>query len=131
VLETEVTGIHSDLDAEGGITLSPSILDRAGASRAMLTPMQVFVGVEGGAADARTAALDDGADPADRNDYIDDDRVEAIRGPLEDAVSPYLVVQVQDREEFGSVATSSIDALLGIVYALLGLAVVISILGII
>ena len=131
VLQTEVTGIHSDLDGEGGITLSPSILDRAGASRAMLTPMQIFVGVEGGAADARAAAIEDGADPADRNDYLDEPRVESFRGPLEDAVSPYLVVQVQDREEFGSVATASIDGLLGIVYALLGLAVVISILGIV
>ena len=130
-LETEVTGIHGDMDGEGGITLSPSILDRAGATRAMLTPMQVFVGVDGGAADARAAALADGASPGDRNDYIDEDAVEAVRGPLEDAVAPYLVVQVQDREQFGSVATSSIDALLGIVYALLGLAVVISILGII
>lgn len=131
VLQTEVTGIHSDLDGEGGITLSPSILDRAGASRTMLTPMQIFVGVEGGAADARAAAIEDGADPADRNDYLDEPRVESFRGPLEDAVSPYLVVQVQDREEFGSVATASIDGLLGIVYALLGLAVVISILGIV
>ena len=131
VLQTEVTGIHSDLDGEGGITLSPSILDRAGASRAMLTPMQIFVGVEGGAADARAAAIEDGADPADRNGYLDEPRVESFRGPLEDAVSPYLVVQVQDREEFGSVATASIDGLLGIVYALLGLAVVISILGIV
>ena len=119
------------MDGEGGITLAPSILDRAGASRAMLTPMQIFVGVEGGAADARAAAIEDGADPADRNDYLDEPRVESFRGPLEDAVSPYLVVQVQDREEFGSVATASIDGLLGIVYALLGLAVVISILGIV
>src|SRR5699024_4115959 len=66
-----------------------------------------------------------------RNDYIDTESVEAIRAPLEEAVAPYLVVQVQDREEFGSVATASIDGLLGIVYALLGLAVVISILGIV
>ncbi len=131
VLRTEVTGIHEDMDGEGGITLSPSILDRAGASRSMLTPMQIFVGVKGGAADARAAAIADGADPADRNNYIDEGAVESIRGPLEDAVAPYLVVQVQDREEFGNVATTSIDALLGIVYALLGLAVVISILGII
>lgn len=131
ILDTEVTGIHSDIDGEGGITLSPSILDRAGASRAMLTPMQIYVGVEGGSADARAAALDDGADASERNDYIDADRVESLRGPLEEAVAPYLVVQVQDREEFANFAAASVDALLGIVYALLGLAVVISILGII
>ena len=130
-LPVEVTGIHEASDNDAGITLSPSILDRAGASRAMLTPMQVFIGVESGAADARAAAIADGAAPEDRNDYIDAESVEAIRAPLEEAVAPYLVVQVQDREEFGSVATSSVDALLGIVYALLGLSVVISILGII
>lgn len=131
IIDTTVTGIYSATDADGGIILSPSILERAGASRAMLTPMQMFVSVEGGAADARAAAIADGADPADRGDYIDRDAVESVRGPLEDAVAPYLIVQVQDREQYASIATTSIDAMLGIVYALLGLAVVISILGII
>lgn len=128
-LPTPLTGIHSN-GTEGGITMSPSILERVGAPRSMITPMQIFVGVEGGAGDARAQAIAAG-DPDGRDSRIDTDRVESMRAPIEEAVAGYLVVQVLDREEFGSIAAASIDVMLGIVYALLGLAVVISILGIV
>ncbi|WP_295626461.1 ABC transporter permease [uncultured Corynebacterium sp.] len=129
-LQTSLTGIHADGSDGGTLTLSPSILDRAGASRAILSPMQVFVGVDGGAGDATRAATEAG-NPDDRADYIDEESVSSARAPIEEAVAGFLVVQVLDREEFGSIASGSIDIMLGIVYALLGLAVVISILGIV
>nr|WP_040509592.1 FtsX-like permease family protein [Gordonia soli] len=50
---------------------------------------------------------------------------------LEDATADYLTVQVQDREQFKSSISSQIDQMLAVLYAMLGLALVIAILGII
>jgi putative ABC transport system permease protein len=54
-----------------------------------------------------------------------------LRSNLETATDPYYVVQVQDREQFKGQQATQINGLLGILYALLALAIVIAILGII
>ncbi|MBD0324028.1 MAG: FtsX-like permease family protein, partial [Aldersonia sp.] len=52
----------------------------------------------------------------------------AMRTALEQATDPYVVVQVQDREEFKGAQAKQIDTLLAVLYGLLALAVVIAIL---
>ncbi|NIL76479.1 FtsX-like permease family protein [Rhodococcus sp. B10] len=54
-----------------------------------------------------------------------------LRADLENAVKPFVVVQVQDREEFKGAQSQQIDTLLAVLYGLLALAVVIAILGIV
>lgn len=54
-----------------------------------------------------------------------------VRSELETATEKYVVVQVQDREEFKGTQGQQINTLLAILYGLLALAVVIAILGII
>ncbi|MFW0783087.1 FtsX-like permease family protein [Gordonia sp. CPCC 206044] len=54
-----------------------------------------------------------------------------LRSGLEDATDSYLTVQVQDREEFKSSISSQIDQMLATLYAMLGLALLIAVLGII
>lgn len=61
----------------------------------------------------------------------DAEDIAAARSTLSQALADYLIVQVQTPEEFTNQAMQSIDTLLGIVYAMLALAVTISILGII
>lgn len=55
----------------------------------------------------------------------------ALRDSLDDATKSFLTVQVQDRDQFKSSASSQIDQMLAILYAMLGLALVIAVLGII
>ena len=55
----------------------------------------------------------------------------ALRGDLEKASDPFLVVQVKDRDEFKGEQAQQIDMLLAVLYGLLALAVVIAILGIV
>jgi putative ABC transport system permease protein len=57
--------------------------------------------------------------------------LESLRAGLEQATNNYYVVTVQNREEFKGSVASEIDGLLGLLYGLLGLAIVIAILGII
>ncbi len=54
-----------------------------------------------------------------------------LRSALTTATDPYLVVKVQDKDEFKGSQATAINQLLGILYALLALAIVIAILGII
>ncbi|AOW92029.1 hypothetical protein BFN03_03135 [Rhodococcus sp. WMMA185] len=54
-----------------------------------------------------------------------------LRGELESATKRFVVVQVQDREEYKGAQGQQIDAILAILYGLLALAVVIAILGIV
>lgn len=106
----QVTGIFKDTADPGQVFIvSPHALTKAGANPAMLIPMQVYV------------------DVADKSP----EGIEKMRSNLENAVADYLVAQVMNVEEFGNIASASINTMLGIVYALLGLAVIISILGII
>ena len=55
----------------------------------------------------------------------------ALRAGLERATDQFLVVQVQNRQEFKGTVAAQIDSLLAILYGLLGLAIVIAILGIV
>ncbi len=57
--------------------------------------------------------------------------LDTLRADLESATKPFVVVQVQDREEFKGAQSQQIDTLLAVLYGLLALAVVIAILGII
>lgn len=57
--------------------------------------------------------------------------LDTLRADLEAATKPFIVVQVQDREEFKGSQSQQIDTLLAVLYGLLALAVVIAILGII
>lgn len=54
-----------------------------------------------------------------------------LRTDLETATKPFVVVQVQDREEFKGSQSQQIDTLLAVLYGLLALAVVIAVLGIV
>lgn len=54
-----------------------------------------------------------------------------LRTNLEDATSSFLTVQVQDRQEFKGSVSEQIDSMLVTLYAMLGLALVIAVLGII
>jgi putative ABC transport system permease protein len=55
----------------------------------------------------------------------------SLRTGLENATDPYLVVKVQTKQEFKGDRATAINQLLGILYGLLGLAIVIAVLGII
>ncbi|MGL4305830.1 MAG: ABC transporter permease [Mycobacteriaceae bacterium] len=57
--------------------------------------------------------------------------LQQLRDDLEDRTDKFYIVQVQDREEFKGQIAGEIDGLLSVIYALLALAIVISILGII
>ncbi|GAA4817150.1 ABC transporter permease [Tomitella cavernea] len=55
----------------------------------------------------------------------------ALRESLTAATDPYLVVQVQDRDEFRGAQARQIDQMLAVLYGLLSLAIVIAVLGIV
>ena len=57
--------------------------------------------------------------------------LDTLRTDLEAATATFVVVQVQDREEFKGAQSQQIDTLLAVLYGLLALAVVIAILGIV
>jgi putative ABC transport system permease protein len=54
-----------------------------------------------------------------------------LRHNLEKATDPYYIVNVQNRDEFKGSLASQVNGLLGLLYGLLGLAIVIAILGIV
>lgn len=56
---------------------------------------------------------------------------DALREQLEAAVKPYLTAQIQDKQEFKNSFASVIDQMMATLYALLGLALLIAVLGII
>ncbi|MGH8962564.1 MAG: ABC transporter permease [Jatrophihabitantaceae bacterium] len=55
----------------------------------------------------------------------------SLRSSLQTATDPFYVVKVQDRDQFKGSLASQVNGLLGLLYGLLGLAIVIAILGII
>jgi putative ABC transport system permease protein len=57
--------------------------------------------------------------------------LDSLRSGLLKATDPYVVVQVQDREEFKGTQAKQINSLLAVLYGLLALAIVIAVLGII
>ncbi|WP_245993305.1 ABC transporter permease [Xylanimonas allomyrinae] len=56
---------------------------------------------------------------------------EALRAEVTAAVRPYVVVSVMDSDEFVSSLAAQIDQMLAVLYALLGLSIVIAVLGIV
>lgn len=110
--EISITGIFADTKDPSQTIIVSADTAREKVGPGQLFPFQVYVHV------ASDIAGDEKA-------------MEDIQAKLSDAVSDYLLVQVMTAEEFAGVANTSIDVMLGIVYALLALAVVISILGII
>nr|WP_274619121.1 ABC transporter permease [Bifidobacterium amazonense] len=61
----------------------------------------------------------------------DGEDLAALKKRLVNAVKPYYVVNVQDREEFKSTMSSMVDQILIILYALLALSIVIAVFGIV
>lgn len=57
--------------------------------------------------------------------------VEQVRADLEEAVAPYYVVSVMDKEEFTSMLTDQVNMMLNVLYALLALSIIIAVLGIV
>jgi putative ABC transport system permease protein len=55
----------------------------------------------------------------------------AVRGGVTDAVAPYVVASVLDADEFAGEVASQVESILAIVYALLGLSVLVAVLGIV
>jgi putative ABC transport system permease protein len=53
------------------------------------------------------------------------------RAAITDVVAPYVVISVQDADEFASSLSAQVDQILVILYALLGLSIVIAVLGIV
>jgi putative ABC transport system permease protein len=102
-----VAGIYADSQAFG----TPVIVDRslyeAAVPAVRQADLRVFVRARAG---ADTAAL---------------------RADLEDLVRPYLVVSVQDKQEFADAQSGAIDTVLNLLYVLLLFSVVIAVLGIV
>lgn len=112
VVKFPVTGIFAETGDPGqSIIISDAAIHKHINSRLIL-PFQTYVDVSDSIA-------------------ADDDAMDEMKHKLSDAVADYLVVQVMTAKEFAGMANASIDVMLGIVYALLALAVIISILGII
>jgi putative ABC transport system permease protein len=57
--------------------------------------------------------------------------LDAVRASLTDLVKPQLVISVQDKQQFKDANRAQVNQLLGILYAMLGLSVIIAALGIV
>ncbi|KXP03228.1 ABC transporter permease [Tsukamurella pseudospumae] len=108
-----VTGIY---EAKGGMLSGPVITaadmntlypPASGATAPIVTPQSVFVNAADGTS------------------------VSDLKERLREAVKPLLVVNVDDQQDLKDQAGQAITALMGVLYGLLGLAVVIAILGIV
>ncbi|WP_231706704.1 MULTISPECIES: ABC transporter permease [Tsukamurella] len=108
-----VTGIYS---ATGGSLSGPVITaadmnvlypPASGASAPLVTPQSVFINAADGTS------------------------VSDLKERLREAVKPLLVVNVDDQDDLKDQAGQAITAMMGVLYGLLGLAVVIAILGIV
>jgi putative ABC transport system permease protein len=70
-------------------------------------------------------------DPLPGAVLLDTDNAEAVEKKVEHLLAPYPTVQVQTRAEFESAQVSSVNQLLTLVYALLALAVLIALIGVV
>ena len=108
---TEVTvpivGIYEPTDIAGPRLIGQNVYDKLVPSEAMRVAQPVWVKGRAG---------------------VDSD---VLRSQLEDVTAPYLIAQIQDREQFKSSISSQIDQMMITLYALLGLSLVIAVLGII
>lgn len=107
-----VTGIFADTNDPGQSIMVSDEAAHKYVKSSHLLPFQTYVDISDSIA-------------------ADSDSMDEMKQKLSDAVADYLVVQVMTAKEFAGLANASIDVMLGIVYALLALAVIISILGII
>ena len=101
-----VGGIYQDSQLIGDAVVARALYEQA-IPVAARGDFAVFVNAE------------PGADPA------------ALRAGLTDAVAPYLVVSVDDGEEYVDAATGQIDLLLNLLYVMLLFSVVVAVLGIV
>lgn len=101
-----VSGIYKDTQLLGPLVVSPALYNQV-MPVALRTDVLVLIQAEPGA------------------------DLSAMRDGLEQATAPYVVVQVQDREEFKGAQGQQINTMLAILYGLLALAVVIAVLGIV
>lgn len=106
VVDTQVTGIFEDNQLIGDWLVSDEVY-RQVMPAATLPDLAVLVDAKPGT------------------------NLAQLRTDLESATKQFVVVQVQDKEEFKGTQGQQIDTLLGILYGLLALAVVIAILGIV
>lgn len=102
----EVSGIFKDTQLLGSMVVSPALYEQ-------VMPIAFRTDV---------LALITAAPGTDLN---------AMRANLVKATNPYVVVQVENREEFKGTEGKQIDTMLAILYGLLALAVVIAVLGIV
>ncbi|MBX9245736.1 FtsX-like permease family protein, partial [Actinotalea ferrariae] len=99
-----------------------AVIDSRAISVPLVLPDEVYdtVAAPGeGQVDTVFVVADDGADLAD------------VRAGLTDLARPYVVVSVMDNEEFADQLAGQVNQILVILYALLGLSVVIAVLGIV
>jgi putative ABC transport system permease protein len=89
-----------------GVLVTPGVLDELAPATSQLTDT-VFIDAAAGVSAAE------------------------LRSAVTDAVAPYVVVSVQDRDQFVDQMASQVDQLLVILYALLGLSLLIAVLGIV
>ncbi|GGK46707.1 ABC transporter permease [Nocardia camponoti] len=105
-LELTVGGIYTDSALMGAMVVDPGIYDDL-MPQSLRTNVFVLVKARPGA------------------------DLTAMRTNLEKATEPFVIVQVQDHEQFKGAQGAQINTLLAILYGLLALAVVIAVLGII
>lgn len=99
-----------------------AVIDSAAVGVPLVLPEDVFtelVPVTGAQLDTLFVVAEEGAD------------LEAVRSGLTEAAAPYVVVSVMDNEEFADQLAGQVNQILVILYALLGLSVVIAVLGIV
>ncbi|MGV9709366.1 ABC transporter permease [Gordonia sp. NPDC003424] len=101
-----VAGVYADNEALQPWLVGPSVYDKLIPPAARVS-VGIFVTPKSG------VAADD------------------LRRSLEGATDSYLTVQVQDRQQFKNSASSQIDQMLATLYAMLGLALLIAVLGIV
>jgi putative ABC transport system permease protein len=103
-IDLKVAGIIEESYATGSITVPMSVLEQAGLKRSDVT---------------LSINVDEGADLA------------AVQTALDRVVKDIPIVSVQDKVEFTEMVSAQINQLLAIIYALLALAVIIAVIGIV
>jgi putative ABC transport system permease protein len=103
----EIGAVYTDSQAIGSAVLVPRELYERAVPAASQVSYGAFVKAEPGA------------------------DLEAVRSSLTELVKPQLVISVQDKQQFKDANRAQVNQLLGILYALLGLSVIIAALGIV
>lgn len=115
--ELTVTGALGEGDVVVG-----AVIDSRAVGVPLVLPQEAFaalVPAAEGAVETLFVVAQDGVAPS------------ALRDALTEVSAPYVVVSVMDREEFADELAAQVDQILVILYALLGLSIVIAVLGIV